>query len=137
MRDGKIPTMDSTAKYLPESTGWFTSSRTNNGNQCVEVRFDGDAVFIRDSKFRRDPARSHAHEPIITVTAAEWMRFLTVLLNPGPAPADTGLLQARPAPGGHTALRHAGIGLVYTPGEWEAFLAGARDGEFDRVLESA
>ncbi|MEU0542554.1 DUF397 domain-containing protein [Nocardia sp. NPDC005978] len=132
--------MDSTAKYLPESTGWFTSSRTNNGNQCVEVRFDGGAVFIRDSKFRRDPARCPADEPIITVSAAEWMRFLDGLRGASAPASDRAAartLIARPAAGGHTALRHGDTGLVYTPGEWEAFLAGARDGEFDRVPESA
>ncbi|WP_020628584.1 DUF397 domain-containing protein [Saccharomonospora halophila] len=36
----------------------------------------------------------------------------------------------------HVALRRAGdpdgTVLVFTPSEWDAFLAGVRDGEFDR-----
>ncbi|MTE11890.1 DUF397 domain-containing protein [Nocardia sp. CT2-14] len=118
------------AKYQPESTGWFTSSRTNNGNQCVEVRFDGDVVLIRDSKYRRDPEHRLEDEPIITVAAAEWMTFLAVvrgrLAERTPLIAETGA-------DGRTTLRHGHTTLIYTPGEWRAFVAGARDGEFDRI----
>jgi hypothetical protein len=39
-------------------------------------------------------------------------------------------------PGGDVAVRHSrapgGPALVFTPAEWDAFLAGAKDGEFDR-----
>ncbi|MBL1073209.1 DUF397 domain-containing protein [Nocardia sp. 2] len=122
--------MVNTAKYLPESTGWFTSTRTNNGNQCVEVRFDGAAVLIRDSKYRRNPAHRTEDEPVITVTASEWMRFLDTLLDRAVIPDD---LTAHTGPDGHTTLSRGGIDLVYTPGEWQAFLAGVRDGEFDRT----
>ncbi|MVU79891.1 DUF397 domain-containing protein [Nocardia sp. ET3-3] len=121
--------MLTTAKYQPESTGWFTSSRTNNGNQCVEVRFDGDAVLIRDSKYRRNPEHRLDDEPIITVTAPEWMTFLAGL---GRHIHRTALI-AETGADGHTTLRHGEITLVYTPGEWDAFLAGVRDGEFDRI----
>jgi hypothetical protein len=38
-------------------------------------------------------------------------------------------------PGGSVAVRHSkdpdGSILVYTRGEWDAFLKGAKDGEFD------
>lgn len=130
MRDGNMLPMLETAKYQPESTGWFTSTRTNNGNQCVEVRFDGAAVFVRDSKYRRNPANSALDEPVITVSAVEWMSFLTILRdNPG----GVTTLTAHTAADGFTTLRSGEIGLVYTPGEWEAFLAGVRDGEFDRI----
>ncbi|WP_459963228.1 DUF397 domain-containing protein [Nocardia sp. IFM 10818] len=125
--------MLTTAKHQPESTGWFTSTRTNNGNQCVEVRFDGDAVLIRDSKYRRNPEHRPEAEPIITVSASEWMSFLALVLGRNDAAAPTGDLTTHTAPDGHTALRHREITLVYTPGEWSAFLAGARDGEFDRI----
>lgn len=131
MRDGKMLPMLTTAKYHPESTGWFTSSRTNNGNQCVEVRFDGDAVLIRDSKYRRNPEHRLDDEPIITVTAAEWMIFLAVVL--GRHIHRTALiadpaLSAETGADGHTSLTHREITLVYTPGEWDAFVAGVRDG---------
>ncbi|MEV0249761.1 DUF397 domain-containing protein [Nocardia sp. NPDC050712] len=124
--------MATTASQRPAHTGWFTSSRSNNGNQCVEVRFDGDAVLIRDSKYRRNPADRRVEEPIITVTASVWNSFLT-LLNSGRAHPQ--LLVHNSEDGGAT-LRHRDIALTYTPPEWAAFLAGARDGEFDRVLLS-
>jgi hypothetical protein len=37
---------------------------------------------------------------------------------------------------GHVGVRDSknptGPALIFTPGEWDAFLAGAKDGEFDR-----
>ncbi|MFJ9364325.1 DUF397 domain-containing protein [Nocardia sp. NPDC101769] len=126
--------MLNTANYQPVSRGWFTSSRTNNGNQCVEVRFDGDAVLIRDSKYRRNPEHRPEDEPIITVAATEWMTFLAAVL--GRHSVRTAL-SAETGADGHTTLRHHDTTLVYTPGEWRAFVAGARDGEFDRIPVSA
>ncbi|WP_216916879.1 DUF397 domain-containing protein [Nocardia noduli] len=112
---------------------WFTSSRSNNGNQCVEVRFVGDVVSVRDSKYRRDPAALLCDEPIITVTATEWTSFLTVLASGGSAEGPTALT-ALTTSDGATSLRHGEITLTYTPEEWNAFIAGVRDGEFDRVV---
>jgi hypothetical protein len=38
-------------------------------------------------------------------------------------------------PGGDVAMRNSyhpdGPALIFTPGEWDAFVGGARDGEFD------
>ncbi|MGN2635117.1 DUF397 domain-containing protein [Nocardia takedensis] len=124
--------MTTTATLRSVCPGWFTSSRSNNGNQCVEVRFVGDAVQIRDSKYRRDPANLPADEPIITVTTAEWTAFLTALAADAPTDRPT----ARPGVDGGTVLRHGDIALTYTPAEWLAFVAGVRDGEFDRVALS-
>lgn len=121
--------MATTASLRPGTTGWYTSTRSNNGNQCVEIRFDGDAVLIRDSKYRRNPANRPADEPIITVTASVWTAFLA-LLDSGRAHTE---LIAHTAADGATTLRHGDITLDYTPEEWEAFRAGARDGEFDRA----
>ncbi len=50
-------------------TSWFKSSYSNAASACVEVRFAGDAVLVRDSKNR-------AHGPTLTVTATEWAAFL-------------------------------------------------------------
>jgi hypothetical protein len=113
-------------------TGWFTSTRSNNGNQCVEVCFDGDAVLIRDSKYRRDPASRPAEEPIIIVTASEWTSFLDTLA-PRRTHSDPTAITTTVADAGHTTLRCGDITLTYTPEEWTAFLAGVRDGEFNRA----
>jgi hypothetical protein len=121
--------MPTPVRYRPAVTSWFTSTRTNNGNQCVEVRFDGDAVLIRDSKYRRDPANRPELQPVITVDASAWMTFLHLVLHGG----SEGDLHIRPAADGGTVLVHDTIELSFTRGEWQAFLAGARDGEFDRI----
>ncbi|MCX4096497.1 DUF397 domain-containing protein [Nocardia sp. alder85J] len=117
-------------RYRPEITGWFTSTRTNNGNQCVEVRFDGDVVHVRDSKFRRDPANRDAAEPVVTVSAREWTAFLDTVIS---GVATNSELHVVTAADGGATLVHGEMRLTYTPGEWSAFVAGARDGEFDRI----
>lgn len=130
MHECKILPMATTATLRSVFTDWFTSSRSNNGNQCVEVRFDGDAVLIRDSKYRRNPANRPAEEPIITVTASLWTSFIN-LLNSGRSHTE---LIAQTCADGSATLRHGDITLSYTPEEWDAFIAGARDGEFDRII---
>jgi len=116
---------------VPEQTGWFKSSSSNNANQCVEVRFDGERVSIRDSKYRRNPANP-GREPIIAVTAAQWALWLDELTGRAAVGAN-GALSVETAPDGAVTLRAAGTGtaLRYTDSEWRAYLAGVRAGEFD------
>jgi len=49
-----------------------------------------------------------------------------------------GCVELATLPSGEIAMRNsrfpAGPVLVYTPGEIKAFLAGAKDGEFDQVV---
>ena len=125
----RILPMPTPVRYQPEVTPWFTSTRTNNGNQCVEVRFDGAEVSIRDSKFRRDPANRPKREPVITVDARIWTEFLGAVAGCGTSPH----LHTCPHRDGGTTLRHATVELRFTAGEWGAFMAGVRDGEFDRI----
>ena len=51
--------------------GWFKSSRSSNNANCIEVRFAGDAVGVRDSKNRT----GHT----LAFDAAGWTSFLTAL----------------------------------------------------------
>ncbi|MFD3596312.1 DUF397 domain-containing protein [Nocardia sp. NPDC058640] len=118
--------MSTTARRTPADHGWFTSSRSNNGNQCVEVRFVESTVQIRDSKFRRNPMNAGSEEPIITVDAALWTTFLRCLLSARRHPS----LVAHTAPDGTTTLRHDNTLLHFTAEEWQAFTAGARANEF-------
>jgi len=122
----KILGMSTTARRRPADHGWFTSSRSNNGNQCVEVRFDGDIVQIRDSKFRRNPMNAGLDEPIITVETDLWTAFLHCLLSDRRHPT----LLAQVAADGSATLRHHDVRLHFTAGEWAAFVAGVRDDEF-------
>jgi hypothetical protein len=58
-------------------TGWRKSSYSNASGACVEVRFDHDAVMVRDSKDRR------SGQPVISVSRKEWIAFLSGMTPPG------------------------------------------------------
>ncbi len=51
--------------------GWFKSSRSSNNANCVEVRIDGGAVDVRDTKDRSGP--------MLTFEATSWASFVTEL----------------------------------------------------------
>ncbi|MGI9001603.1 MAG: DUF397 domain-containing protein [Pseudonocardia sp.] len=107
---------------------WFKSSASNGAGTCVEVRFHDDLVSIRDSKYRRDPAHDPHREPILTVTAEQWIAFLNDLT----APATDGPLIFESTPGG--LLLHAtnqNTTLHFTHAEWQSFLTGVHTREFD------
>ncbi|WP_067863412.1 DUF397 domain-containing protein [Nocardia shimofusensis] len=120
--------MATNAGGRPIRTGWFTSSRSNNGNQCVEVKFDADAVWIRDSKYRSGAAGESAAQPVLSVSAAEWDDLVARLRTGGPVPE---MITENGA--GGVELRRGPTVLTFTGAEWDAFLAGVADGEFDRV----
>jgi hypothetical protein len=111
-------------------TGWFKSSRSNTGDQCVEVAFGDSVVFIRDSKYLRDPANDPARQPVAVVGKSSWAAFL-VYATDGRASRPAGAPQIEMLDGGSVVLRTDSAVLTYTPGEWAAFTAGIRDGEFD------
>lgn len=50
---------------------WFKSSRSSNGTGCVEVKFEQQAVGVRDSK---DPAG-----PALVTPPARWLAFVADL----------------------------------------------------------
>lgn len=47
--------------------GWFKSSRSGQSGQCVEVRFAGEDVYVRDSE---DP-----NGPQLKFNRAKWSAF--------------------------------------------------------------
>lgn len=51
------------------SNGWFKSSFSSGGDNCVEVRFHGDQIQVRDSK------RGEG-SPVLAFTEDEWQAFL-------------------------------------------------------------
>jgi hypothetical protein len=116
----------------PNQHGWFKSSFSTNANQCVEVRFEGEYVSIRDSKYLRDSANKAAREPIITITAVEWAILLDELTGTAKAGAN-GAVQVVTSPNGATTLRavDGNVALHFTASEWRMYLAGVRAGEFE------
>jgi hypothetical protein len=102
---------------------WFKSSRSGSGeNNCVETRFDGPTVRIRDSKYQGDPAA----QPVITVTTRQWAQFLAVLAGNSSHSA----LSIATDGHGFVTLASGGMSLIFTPAEWDAFTAGVTLGEF-------
>ncbi|WP_416566158.1 DUF397 domain-containing protein [Nocardia testacea] len=53
---------------------WRTSSYSGtNGGQCVQVAFGSQTVFIRDSRYLRDPANDPAAQPIVAIDINLWL----------------------------------------------------------------
>jgi hypothetical protein len=112
------------------SRGWFKSSFSKDANSCVEVRFTDGMVFVRDSKYLRDPSNDPALQPTIALSAESWTAFLslttvdTAVLVPGLRSVE------HHDSGGLTITATDGTALTYTQSEWTAFAAGIRAGEF-------
>ena len=105
------------------SPDWFKSSRSANNGTCVEIRFDGDMVLVRDSKYLRDPRNNPATQPIVTVSVDEWTAFLA-------GRTITAFTVAAHPDGGVSIVGADGTSLDYTPAEWDAFTYGVLAGEF-------
>ncbi|WP_433380340.1 DUF397 domain-containing protein [Streptosporangium sp. CA-115845] len=140
---------------MTSEQGWITSSYSGSGQQCVQMKSTASGVAIRDSKNSNGPrllctpdawkslvtearngfydlpghlpeTASHLPKPEagnLGLTAAEWL--------PTPNPGDVRLSIA--FVDDHIAMRLTPTAetLVFTSGEWNAWLSGARDGEFD------
>ena len=114
--------------------GWFKSSYSNNGGGCVEVKFDGDSVLVRDTKYRRNPANDPATEPIIALPSFKWKGFLEKVVDPAVGDVvGVPAIELDPA-GGATVRAADGTALVYNEAEWSAFISGINDGEFALAL---
>ncbi|MFE7797181.1 DUF397 domain-containing protein [Nocardia sp. NPDC057440] len=55
--------------------GWFKSSYSNDSTACVEVRFDGDRILVRDSKYQGLPDA----RPTLEFGQAEWAAFTAAI----------------------------------------------------------
>jgi hypothetical protein len=116
-----------TADHLP----WRTSRYTSNGANCVEVAPGPRAVLVRDTK-------DAGTGPVLLFGYAAWAQLCAAALAGG-----TGTVADATLARGAARTRHAGTevattwhlgqggrALHFTDGEWRAFRAGVRDGEF-------
>ncbi|TLG03326.1 DUF397 domain-containing protein [Nocardia cyriacigeorgica] len=106
---------------------WFKSTFSGTEAACVEVAFRPNTVLIRDSKYT-GPA---ADQPIIEVPTTHWRQFLDQCLSGNPATIPGILTLAVHLDGSATFTTPAGTELAYTPAEWDAFVKGVADGQFD------
>ncbi|MEU2034940.1 DUF397 domain-containing protein [Nocardia amamiensis] len=113
---------------------WRKSSYSSGEGQCVEVRFDTAAVYIRDSKYLRDPSNDPAAQPAIAIEANSWPVFLTVAAGSVPDLVDHIPSIERTKDGGTVVRATDGTTLHYTSAEWDAFVAGIRAGEFSLIV---
>jgi hypothetical protein len=109
--------------YPAARLAWRTSSRSSNGEQCVEVAPTADAVLVRHSK--------HPADGTIAFSFPAWEEFLRAVLDGPAASVDTD--------GTDTLVSSPDNGVVlrFDEGEWHAFLAGVRNREFDLEVLSA
>ncbi|WP_406317410.1 DUF397 domain-containing protein [Streptosporangium sp. NBC_01639] len=136
---------------------WITSSYSGSGQQCVQMKPTPSGVTVRDSKNPDGAWLSCTSEAWRSLVAAakDGVYDLPAHVREAPSrpakPAfgDLRLMTARwlPVPrrdDGHLSIAfvddHVAMRLsprpetlVFTPGEWDAWLCGARDGEFDRL----
>ncbi|MBF6416125.1 DUF397 domain-containing protein [Nocardia cyriacigeorgica] len=107
---------------------WFKSSFSGSEHTCVEVRFAGESVLMRDSKYLRVPGADPARQPVIEVPAARWGVFLDSVVDGGSS-AGAGLpVVARGVDG--VVVSSGGVSLRFTEAEWSAFVSGIATGEF-------
>lgn len=108
--------------------GWRTSTRSNNGTDCVEVDFTAVDVQMRDSK-------AHGAGPVIAFTPPQWAVFIRESVNG--LPSANGAVTVTHRDGATHVRSTRGVGLDFTASEWAAFVAGARDGEFAYDMQVA
>ncbi|MBF6333346.1 DUF397 domain-containing protein [Nocardia transvalensis] len=123
--------------------GWTKSTFSgNNGGACVEVKFAGVMVSMRDSKYLRNPANDPDAQPIIEVPADCWNRILDlslsktsgeIILNEAASgqPKDVLTVELQADGGAQVGSSGQGVALIFTPDEWDAFAKGVADGQFD------
>lgn len=107
-----------TAEHLP----WRTSSRSSNGEACVEVAPAPDGVVVRHSK-DRGAGSIHFSFPA-------WATFVRGALGDSTNQNGSATITAV---GVDTLVRctRTDVQLRFDPDEWSAFRAGAAVGEFD------
>lgn len=107
---------------------WKRSTRCSS-NGCVEVSRQDGKVLVRDSKKGED-------SPVLEFTPSGWRVFVAVALEfvPGHAVRASGMIvssldgvEQDVCVLDEQSLRH----LHLTTEEWDAFVAGAKAGEFD------
>ncbi|WP_306361020.1 DUF397 domain-containing protein [Nocardia sp. CC227C] len=108
------------------SSAWYKSTYSGSEATCVEVAHRGDAVLIRDSKF----TGPSDEQPIVSVAPAQWRSVLDLVLSGESGAAGDVSISIDPSAG--AAMSDCFVTLSYNAAEWDAFMKGVADGQFDR-----
>jgi hypothetical protein len=105
-----------------DNLAWRTSTRSTNGEKCVEVALAAHGVVIRHGK--------HPDAGAITFPIDAWATFVREACNG--SSSENGVATITKI-GTDTLVRsvHNAVELRFDEGEWSAFVAGAADGEFE------
>lgn len=116
-------------------TEWFKSSYSNGSCTCVEARFDGDIVHIRDSKYLLDPGNDPAIQPTIAIQANDWPMVVAEMIGDLPAGPNRAV-EVKTGTNGSAIVRcrATGVALAYDVDEIAAFRAGVKVGEFSNEI---
>lgn len=112
-------------------TGWIKSTYSHPNGACLLVKSDGDRVLIKDSKYAQLTDLDPMEEPIISLPAQEWESFRFDIASG--RPISTSYLRTTEAADGSVNLvsTYDKTSLVFTSKEWQAFVAGASEGQLD------
>ncbi|MBF6271112.1 DUF397 domain-containing protein [Nocardia farcinica] len=114
--------------------GYVKASASDGGGNCVLVRRKSgeELIFIRDSKYGRDPRNRPEDEPVVEMPASAWEGLRAAALGDTTSPAVPGQPVLEETVDGGMALHGAdGTRLTFTAAEWSAFKAGLAAGEFE------
>lgn len=105
---------------------WRTSSRSSNGEKCVEVAPTTDGVVIRHSK--------HPEAGTIEFSRLAWQAFIEEAR--GNLSTSNGTAEINRS-GTDTIVKSltSPVQLHFDAAEWTAFVAGASDGEFSFLTD--
>ncbi|MFI7145976.1 DUF397 domain-containing protein [Nonomuraea sp. NPDC050022] len=142
---------------MTDEQGWITSSRTGSGQQCVQMKPSGTGVALRDSKDPSGPQLRAGTDAWRSFLAGAKNGYFELSAPPPaatgrttkPTPEDLNLISAEwlhtpdrldsllsiAFVGSHVVMRLSPTAetLVFTLAEWQAWLDGAKDGEFDHL----
>ncbi len=109
---------------------WQKSFDSNPSGNCLEAKGDGDNVLVRDTKLGEA-------SPVFAVPVVDWEMFLAEVKGFVTFPAARTIYTSDPYTGSapEPGMRLHSVGtsdtLLFTVPEWDAFLVGARAGQFD------
>ncbi|WP_327145256.1 DUF397 domain-containing protein [Nocardia sp. NBC_01327] len=108
------------------SAKFFKSTYSGGDQTCVEVAHARDGVFVRDSKY----TGLSGEQPVIAVPAALWPTLLDLVLSN--EPGIVGDVTITRHPDASAVIADQAVTLAYNADEWDAFIKGVADSEFDR-----